>query len=78
MSPAGVYTEPAKAERAPVANAGPAKDAGGTPMSAAPATVLAAVATMLAKIDAAKLSKLQKAALAAVCDDVAELAGMLK
>ena len=78
VSPTGVYTPPVKVDRSPVANAGPAKDAGGTPVSAAPATVLAAVATMLAKIDGAKLSKMQKAALAMVCEDVAELAGMLK
>ena len=76
VSADGVFTPPVKANKAP--RVGGAKDATGTPLSAAPATVLAAVATMLARIEADKLTKLQKAALAAVCADVAELSDMLK
>lgn len=76
VSAKGVYTAPVKAKKVP--RVGGAKDAAGTPLSAAPATVLAAVATMLARIEAGKLTKPQQAVLAGLISDCGEFADMLK
>lgn len=76
VSADGVFTPPVKAKKVP--RVGGAKDAAGTPLSAAPATVLAAVATMLARIEAGKLTKPQQAVLAGLISDCGEFADMLK
>ena len=77
VSPTGVYTPPVKVERAPVANAGPAKDAGGTPLlTAQPSTVIASVLAQLEGLKP-KLTKAQTAVLASILADVHEFADMI-